>query len=283
MLHLLAPTAEKKDDVMPSLDRKTVLVTGAAGGFGRELMRQLLHEGSMLILSDRTLADLHRAAADVAAELGGPVQGRILGFIAADLSTAEGASALATQAEAIAPQIDVLINNAGLSFLGAFADLPPDRWELIMQVNLLAPMRLTRALLPRMIERGSGHIVNLSSCAGLIGTPNLVAYSTSKFGLRGFGEGLGNELERHGIGVTNVYPYFARTPILESEHFGNAPTPELPGGRIDEPSMVISELIAGVKADRRHVYPGPTAKLIYQLQKPGPWALPALLRLAGWR
>lgn len=268
---------------MPTLDRKTVLITGAAGGFGRELTRQLLHEGSLLILSDRTQVDLYRAAAEVAAELGGPVRGRILGFIAADLASTEGATALAAQAQAIAPQIDVLINNAGLSYLGAFTDVPQDRWEMIMQVNLLAPMRMTAALLPGMIDHGSGHIVNISSCAGLIGTPNLVAYSTSKFGLRGFGEGLGNELERHGIGVTTIYPYFARTPILDSEHFGNAPTPELPGGRIDEPRMVIAQLIAGVKADRRHVYPGPTAKLIYQLQKPGPWALPALLRLAGWR
>ncbi|MBC8163953.1 MAG: SDR family NAD(P)-dependent oxidoreductase [Roseiflexaceae bacterium] len=268
---------------MPTLNGKTVLITGSAGGFGRELTRQLLLEGSMLILSDRTLAMTQCAAAEVAAGLGGrKVPGRILGFVAADLASPEGAAHLAAQARAVAPQIDVLINNAGLSFIGAFADVPQDRWELIMQVNLLAPMRLTALLLPEMIARGGGHVVNIASCAGLAGTPSLVAYCASKFGLRGFGEALGNELRDQGIRVTTLYPYFARTPILDSEHFGSRPTPALPTG-IDEPDMVIRELIAGLKAGRQHIYPGRTAKLIYQLQKPGPWLLPKLIRATGQR
>ena len=256
---------------MTILKNKIILITGAAGGFGRELTRQLLNEGSLLILSDRDTASVHRAASEIAAGLAQHgVAGRVLSYIAADLASAEGCTGLYSQVQRLTPYVDVLINNAGIACGGAFFDIPQAEWERLMQVNLLAPMRLIAKFLPAMVARRSGHIVNLSSCAGLVGTPGIASYSASKYGLRGFGEAIAQELEPHRIEVTTVYPFFARTPILDSVQFGNGSPRQLPGHLLDDPAMVISELIAGVKANQRHVYPGPTAKRIVHLQRFGP-------------
>lgn len=256
---------------MTNLPGKIVLITGAAGGFGRELTRQLLHEGSLLILADRDQASVHRAASEIAAGLGRRnVIGRVIGYLAADLASAEGCDALFRQVRSLVPQIDVLINNAGIACGGDFADVPAEEWERLMQVNLLTPMRLTAKFLPGMMAQRSGHIVNLSSCAGLVGTPGIASYSASKFGLRGFGEALAQELEPHHVEVTTVYPFFARTPILDSVQFGSGSPRQLPAHLIDEPAMVIAELITGVKANQRNVYPGPTAKRVLDLQRFGP-------------
>ena len=104
---------------------------------------------------------------------------------------------------------------AGIAVLGPQLAVPRDRWETLMQVNLLAPMRLCNGLVPGMVERGSGHIVNISSLAGWVGSHGMSAYCASKFGLRGFGESLAADLEGTGVNVTNVYPCFSRTPILD--------------------------------------------------------------------
>lgn len=265
---------------MPSFEGKTVLITGAAGGFGREMTRQLLQAGSLLILSDRSLSAVHAAAAEIAAMLGSrAVPGKVIGYAAADLASAEGCEELYRQTQAISPAIDVLINNAGIAMSGAFVDVPQPKWELLMQINLLAPMRLTAQFLPGMIARRTGMIINISSCAGLIGTAGLVPYSTSKFGLRGFGEALAHEVAPHGINVTNVYPFFARTPILNSERFGQTTPQALPDRIIEDPAAVVAELLAGAQAGRRHVYPGPTAKRIYTMQRLGPWAAQTIARL----
>ncbi len=267
---------------MLSLEGKVVLVTGAAGGFGRELTRQLLKIGSLLVLSDRDEHVLHAAMAETIAGIAGPeMRGRVLAAFAADLVSDTGCELLYRQVVASAPPIDVLINNAGLAHSGAFVDVPQAIWERLMQVNLLAPMRITARFIPDMIARHSGQIVNIASCAGLVGTPGLVSYSTSKFGLRGFGEALANELKPHGVLVSTVYPYFARTPILESEHFGSSARSVLPDSQIEDPAQVIAELISGVQAGKPHIYPGKTAKRIRNIQRLGPWAAPLLQRLGG--
>lgn len=267
---------------MDRLHGKTILITGAAGGFGRELIRQLLPAGGFLILSDRSLPAIHTAAVEVAAALGGQrVPGRIIGYIAADLANREGCVELHRQAAALTPQIDILINNAGIGASGNFTDVPPAVWEQIMEVNLLAPMRLTALFLPAMLARRSGRIVNIASVAGLVGAAGLVPYATSKFGLRGFGEALAAELAPFGIGVTTLYPFFARTPILQSAHFGVNNQPVLPNWMIGDPTHIIAALIAGIRADRRTVIPGAIARNLDLLQRLAPGAPHALSRLIG--
>ncbi len=263
--------------VSAQLTGKTILITGAAGGFGREMMRQFLHAGCFLVLSDRLLPAIHSAASVVAQTFQTQrVAGRIIGYIAADLASREGCEQLHQQATALTPQIDILVNNAGIGVSGAFAAVPVDVWEQIMAVNLLAPMRLTALFLPAMLARRSGRIVNISSVAGLVGAAGLVPYATTKFGLRGFGEALAAELKPYGVGVTTLYPFFARTPILNAAHFGVTPPPALPDWMIGDPVHVIAALLAGIRADRHTVIPGSIAQQLDLLQRLAPGA-PALL------
>jgi short-subunit dehydrogenase len=259
---------------MTDLTSKIVVITGAGGGFGREMIAQLLRAGSYLILADRDGALLHAATASIAPVIG-QVQGKILGYAIADLADERGCDELYRQVRAITPQIDILINNAGIACGGPFTAIPVEQWERLMQVNLLAPIRLTTKFLPDMIARRSGHIVNVSSVAGLIGTPGLVAYSTAKWGLRGFGEALANEVEMYGIAVTTIYPYFARTPILDAPQFG-VERQSLPNWMLYEPHVAVAALIAGIRGRQRHVYPGAIPKVIGMIQRFSPWAIPRL-------
>lgn len=115
--------------------------------------------------------DLHADALPRSAEAIPQACGSVLGTISADLSTPEGCAALVAAVHGITPRIDILVNNAGLGLGGVVSNVPQAQWERLMQVNLLAPMRLTAAFLPAMIERRSGHIVNMASVAGLMGPP----------------------------------------------------------------------------------------------------------------
>lgn len=263
---------------MKSLAHTIVLITGAGGGFGQELARQFVAAGSHVILSDVRAGMLRQAVAPVADDAQrGLLPGKIIGFIEADLASAAGAAALHQQCGRIAPHLDILVNNAGLALSGVISDVPQEAWERLMQVDLLAPMRLTALFLPAMIARRSGHIVNMASVAGLVGVPQLSAYCTAKFGLRGFSEALAADVARYGIDVTAVYPFYARTPILESPQFGSE-QPSLPDWILYRPAFIVAELIKGVREQRLHVYPGAIPKAFDLLRRYAPWALPALGR-----
>lgn len=264
---------------MTRLSGKTMLITGAAGGFGQSMVKQFLAAGAQLVLADldrQTLAD--KTAQTLKGANLDHLVGSIQGYLAADLATADGPQALYDACVALAPEVDILVNNAGIAMSGWFLDVPRERWEALMQVNLLAAMRLTALFAPAMVERGSGHIVTISSAAGFVGTPGLAAYSTAKFGLRGFGEALSVELRPHGVRVTTVYPFFAKTPILESPHFGSMPRSTLPERMLYDPDHVIAAVVRGIERDAVHVYPDPTSRLLNVLQRVAPWAVRRLSR-----
>ena len=147
-----------------------------------------------------------------------------------------------------------------------------------MQLNLLAPMRLCSLFLPAMIARDSGHIVNISSLAGWIGSQGLTAYCASKFGLRGFGEALSADLEDTGVQVTNVYPCFSRTPILDSPQFGYEEKRAVPDYLISDPSDVVRQIISGIEKNRLQVFPHKHARRIHYLKRFVPWVIPMLNR-----
>lgn len=259
---------------MTSLKEAVVLITGAGGGFGSHLIQQCLAAGSTLILSDLRAEMLENATLSLS-----PTQKqRILQCLPADLSTRDGCEALH---QAVQQTPDIVINNAGLACFGRFDELPAAQWERLMQVNLLAPMRLTSLFVPQMIARGSGHIVNISSVAGWVGTPGLGAYAASKFGLRGFGESLSQELKPHGIRVTTVYPFFSKTPILESPQYGSLRGQNLPDSMITDPQKVIQEVIRGIEQDSVHVFPDATARRLHWVKRLAPWLIPILNRRAS--
>jgi short-subunit dehydrogenase len=247
-----------------------VLITGAGGGFGRHMVRQFRAAGAQLLLTDVTDRALSAAAADAGDDLAGSV--------VADLAVEEGILAVADICTSRGVVPDILVNNAGLAVAGRLDSVPRERWETLMQLNLLAPMRLCNLFLPGMIERGSGHIVNMSSVAGWIGAQGLSSYCASKFGLRGFGESLAADLDGTGVHVTNVYPCFSQTPILDSPQYGYEQQRTVPAYLISDPSHVVARIIAGVRRNRLHVFPDKYSRLIYYVNRFTPWLMPLLDR-----
>lgn len=263
---------------MTDLRDAVIVLTGASGGFGQQFIRQTLMQGSQLILTDIDLPRLEAAADAICNTLGSQGQGKILQCVAADLSTPEGCDTLYAAVEHGRHKTDILINNAGIGMFGRFDETPEDKWEGLMQTNLIAPMRLIHRFVPDMIARRKGHIVNLSSLAGWVGTSGLATYSASKYGLRGFGEALMEELAPYNIHVTNVYPFFSKTPILNSPNYGTQVAPPLPDSVTTDPADVIRQVIQGIQKNKQHVFPDRTAKTVHWLKRLAPGILPRLMR-----
>ncbi len=269
---------------MTSLRGQIILLTGAGGGFGRAMTRRFLAAGSRLVLADLDRHALEAAAAE--ARAAAPrATGEVVGYAEADLAEPTGADALFARCTELVPRVDILVNNAGCAVSGLIHDVPREKWERLMQVNLLAPMRLVSLFLPGMIERRRGHIVNIASVAGIVGASELPAYSASKFGLRGFGESLAVDLREHGVHVTNVYPFFARTPILDAERYGRRNPASLPDAIVYDPDFIAAHILKGIERRRLHVLPGAIPKGIERIRRWAPWLLPildrALARRAG--
>ncbi|RUT06430.1 short-chain dehydrogenase [Dulcicalothrix desertica PCC 7102] len=257
---------------MTQLYEAVVLITGASGGFGQELTRQLLEQSSQLILTDIDEAILRERVEAIQTKV---KTGNVLSCLSADLSSRSGCENLYHQVRTLNVSIDILINNAGIAFYGRMDEVPSEKWERLMHVNLLAPMRLSALFATDMITRQKGHIVNISSVAGWSGMAGLTHYSASKFGLRGFSEGLFDELKDYNIKVTTVYPFFSRTPILQCERFGTFAKSNigLPEHYATDPAKVINETIQGIVHNKLHVFPDAMAKRIHLLKRYAPQLL----------
>ncbi len=242
---------------------KTVLVTGAFGGFGLCFISELLNRGARLILSDTP--ENVRAVGEGTVHITGMEEGRdsqALFIIPADLSSADGCRALHEEYRNQGIGLDMIIHNAGIACWGEYADVPPEFNEKIIDINLLSVMRLNALFLPEIIGR-RGHIVYVSSVAGFVATPLGVAYSTSKFGVRGFAMALHGEIRKHGVRTTIVYPFFSRTPILKSRTFGNPAVSYLPGFCSSSPEHVVSCTLQGAARGRLHVCPGFFSRMMW--------------------
>jgi short-subunit dehydrogenase len=249
---------------------KTVLITGAGGGFGRQLVRQFRAAGSQLILTDVTDSALEDVVVDAGDDL--------VATVAADLSTDEGCNKVADVCASHGVVPDILVNNAGIGLSGRLDKVPRDHWETLMQLNLLAPIRLCNLFIPGMIERGSGHILNVSSLAGWVGSKGMSTYCASKFGLRGFGVALAADLEATDVHVTNIYPCFSQTAILDSPQYGEEEPRSVPAHLISDPADVVARMIEGVRRNRLHVFPDKHARRIHYITRFVPWLLPMLDR-----
>ena len=258
---------------MTNLNHATVLITGADGGFGRQMTRQFFDSGCRLILSDIDEQRLSELQAETSAE-----PDAVVASIPADLSSEGGCRSLYEEVLKAGEIPDVIVNNAGVGVGGRFDHVPQDRWEQLMQINLLAPMRLCQFLLPHLIERQSGHIVNISSIAGWLGTKGLTSYCASKFGLRGFSEALAGDLEEFNVRVSTVYPFFSRTPILDSDQFGYEKRREVPDDIVTDPADVVAAIIKGIRRNKAHIFPDRTAKQLHYIARFAPWIVPVLNR-----
>jgi short-subunit dehydrogenase len=180
---------------------RTCVLTGAAGGIGAALALDLAKRRSVLALVDKDAAGLERVAA-MCRDLGAP------GLSTHVIDLGDGGDRLELAAEVASRHggADLLINNAGVTLMGTFEQNSMADVDWLLEINLHAVLRMTKAFLPQLLARPGSHVVNLSSLFGLIGPPGQVAYATSKFGVRGFSDALRHELEPRGVGVTVVHP-----------------------------------------------------------------------------
>ena len=215
------------------------LVTGASSGIGRATALRLARGGARVVALGRARPALD----EVAARTSGPV-------IVADLTDADEVARAVAEARDAAGDIDALVNNAGEGWAGPFAEINPLRAELLVRTNLLAPIRLARALLPPMLERKSGHIVNVASIAGHVGVPGEAVYAATKAGLIGFSESLRYELAGTGVGVSVVSPGVVRTAFFERQ--GRPYSRRFP--RPIDPDRVGRAVVRAIERNRAQVF-----------------------------
>ncbi|TDL31146.1 3-ketoacyl-ACP reductase [Jeotgalibacillus sp. S-D1] len=192
---------------MITLNEKNALITGAGRGIGRATAIAFAKEGINVGLVGTTLANLEKVAAEVK-ELGVKASVAV-----ADVTDLEAVQQAADQIKSELGQIDILINNAGIAKFGGFLELSAREWENIINVNLMGVYNTTRAVLPDMIERKAGDIINVSSSAGQKGAPVTSAYSASKFAVLGLTESLMLEVRKHNIRVTALTPSTVATDL----------------------------------------------------------------------
>ncbi|MDI9930723.1 SDR family NAD(P)-dependent oxidoreductase [Rhodococcus sp. IEGM 1354] len=198
----------------------TAIVTGSAGGIGRSLVRQLASRGCDIALVDRDESGLD----SIRAELWARYPHQTFTTYVADLSDRSVVRSLGVTLATAHPDTRLLVNNAGVALSGSFEQCGADDFDWLVSVNLLAPIDLVRALLPVLRTNRTPHIVNVSSVFGLVAPAGNVAYSTSKFGVRGFTEALRAELAPTGIGVTCVHPGGIKTAIALTARIGSEMT-----------------------------------------------------------
>jgi short-subunit dehydrogenase len=190
------------------------IVTGASRGLGRAVAAALVEAGARVALSARGREDLERAASELQLRHGE----RSTVAVIADATAAADRERLLRETEAALGPVDILVNNAGIERFSPYAGYEPAELQRYLDADLAAPMLLTRLVLPGMLQRRRGHVVNMSSMAALKGVPFNVPYSAAKAGLVAFSDGLRHELLDTGVSVTAVCPGFVRGEGMFARH-----------------------------------------------------------------
>lgn len=254
---------------MQSLCGKKGLVTGAASGIGREISLQLAAEGVDLFLLDIEAGGLTETA-ETASLLGAQVFTQHC-----DLSDPQQ---ITDAVQAVLDEwgsLDLLVNNAGVAFYGPTHTMTAAQWDWLLAINLLAPIQMTRELLPTLINRPEAHIVNVSSICGIVSGSRFSAYQVSKFGLLGFSEALRAEYSRLGLGVSTICPGPVATRLFETAPCGRADkkTPVPPHWLCSTPEVVAQKTIKAIYQDKGLTLVGWVAYVLYYMKRFAPWAL----------
>jgi short-subunit dehydrogenase len=197
---------------MKDIGGRVAVVTGGSRGIGPYIARTLFDHGMKVVLAARSIDDVEEVRKDF-----DPRGVRSLA-VKSDVTDEADRKGLLGAARKRFGQVDVLVNNAGIEDTEPFVDADFDRVRAIIELNVLSVMRLTQLALPEMLTRGSGHVVNIASLAGLAPVPYNVAYSTSKHAVVGFSESLRYELAESGVGVSVVCPGFIREAGMFADH-----------------------------------------------------------------
>jgi NAD(P)-dependent dehydrogenase (short-subunit alcohol dehydrogenase family) len=255
---------------LKNLSGRCVLVTGAASGIGRETALAFAREDARVLAVDVDETGLSGTAAAINA-IGGEC--RCFGCDVSDMGTV---TALAANVAAEFGPPDVIVNNAGIGFLGAFLDTPLSAWNRVLAVNLMGTVHVSRAFLPAMIAAGGArHVVNVASAAGIHAVPNLSAYSASKHAVVGISDALAMELQQTAVSVTLVCPGIIDTPIVRNRQ---AVAPSVPDAALEKldrvyrakgapPSLVGARIVRAVKRGEDLVLVGPSAAAVFHARR----------------
>jgi short-subunit dehydrogenase len=251
---------------MQNFTGKKIIITGATGGIGEPLAKIFADEGAEIFLISSNVKNLERIRNEI------EVRKAKCQFFKADLASEEGILAAAQFISQISNP-DILVNLAGISYFGSLGQQKFPEIKTLYNVNLLAPTILTQAILPKMIERNSGQIVNIGSVFGSIAFPFFATYSASKAGLRGFSEALRRELSTTEIKVSYIAPRAVKTKIndgLVEEFLQKTKT------AIDDPEMVAKKITQVIKKQKKNAYFGFPESLFVRVN----YALPKLVDCA---
>jgi short-subunit dehydrogenase len=261
---------------MRTLRGKRAVVTGAASGIGKAIAKELAKAGCHTYLLDIDEAGLQRTVAEIS-QMGVEVNSGVVDL--ADKAAVEGTL---EQMLASWREIDILVNNAGVAYRGNSAEMSEHDWEHLLRINLAAPIQICQRLLPVLLRRPEGHVLNVSSMIGLCGFPKFSAYAASKFGLVGYSESLRMEHIRSQIGVSAVCPGFVLTPFIESVPTTAGAVRKRPPPRwlCTTPEVVARKSVRAIRRNRGVVAVTPLAHLAWRLKRfvPAVFELPRLLR-----
>jgi 2-hydroxycyclohexanecarboxyl-CoA dehydrogenase len=240
---------------MRGLQNKTVIVTGGGGGIGGATCRRFGEAGSRVAVFDINLESAAKTAADIT-KAGGVAQA-----FRCDITDYEGVKAAVAAAEAALGPISILVNNAGWDIFRLFKDTTPADWQKLIAINLTGALNMHHAVLPGMLERRHGRIVNIASDAARVGSSGEAVYAACKAGLVGFSKTIAREHARHGINVNVVCPGATNTALFDDYKKG-AGNPEkleeafrraTPMGRIGEPEDLPGAILFFASDDAAYV------------------------------
>lgn len=232
---------------MTALFERRIILTGATGGIGKELVKQLVSQGCKLGIVSRSLEKLELLCVELKAE-----QANIC-LICADITLAEGRQQVVEQMEEIYNGYDMLINAAGIMDFTSFLNQSDERIEAVFQTNIIAPMLLCKKVIPYMISQNKGHIVNIGSTFGSIAFAWFTAYSTSKFALRGFSQSLRRELAETSVKVSYIAPRAVKTSLNSSAVYNMAKEVKM---NMDNPDAVARQIIQSIINQHKERYLG---------------------------
>lgn len=266
---------------------RTCLITGAASGIGRATALAVARDGGIVVPTDLHAEPLAAVAEEIRA-----AGGRVGHVQAADVSDVDAVRALADAVHAEHGSLDVVMNIAGIAIWGTVEHLQHEHWRRVVDINLMGPIHVMECFLPPMIEAGrGGHLVNVSSAAGLFGLPWHAPYSATKFGLRGVSEVLRFDLRRHGIGVSLVCPGGVDTPLVDTveivgidrEHPATQKFVRLFQRHAVTPERAAEAIVDGVRRNRYMVYTSPDIRFGHLGQRWFPWGYDLVMRIANDR
>jgi len=261
---------------------KRCFVTGAASGIGRATALRLAAQGAELFLTDRDADGLAQTVADARA-LGAQVpEHRVL-----DIADYQDVATFAADIHTKHPSMDVVMNIAGVSAWGTVDRLTHEQWTKMIAINLMGPIHVIETFVPPMVAAGQGgHLVNVSSAAGLVALPWHAAYSASKYGLRGLSEVLRFDLARHRIGVSVVVPGAVKTPLVNTVEIAGVDR-EDPNvsrwvdrfsGHAVSPEKAAEKILAGVAKNRYLIYTSQDIRALYAFKRLAWWPYSVAMR-----